>query len=224
MKRLIDTETLQLHKYSEIDVPRRSYDPAMQTDGYAILSHRWMQGEISYQDVQLRQNLQAPGWQKIERFCAYVRELGFRWAWVDTCCIDKTRSAELSEAVNSMYRWYRKAEACFVYLDNVRCHSNEVTTYKKSYRSSGRDNNSTVSTRTVEALSRSKWCTRCWHLQELIAPDDVVFLDNTWSIFGSKITLEKPLSDITGITDLNSRLNRLLGQSVANKMSWAYGR
>lgn len=88
---------------------------------YAILSHRWAapDQEVSYQDVLAAKKKDTTGWCKIVGFCAMARKHGYDHCWVDTCCIDKTNGAELSEAINSMFRWYRKAGVCFVYLADV---------------------------------------------------------------------------------------------------------
>jgi hypothetical protein len=59
------------------------------------------------------------GFQKIAQSCRIARELELHWIWVDTCCIDRSSSAELSEAINSMFRWYQGSEACLVYLADV---------------------------------------------------------------------------------------------------------
>lgn len=73
-----------------------------------------------------KRNLQFPGYTKIKAFCEVARQLNLDWAWVDTCCIDKSSSAELSEAINSMFRWYGHAAVCIVHLSD--CH---VTLYDR---------------------------------------------------------------------------------------------
>ena len=111
----------------------------------------------------------------------------------DLCCIDKTSSAELSEAINSMYRWYQESGVCYAYLADVP----------------------------PNAFSKSRWFTRGWTLQELIAPSTVIFLDQKWQEIGTKSSLQRVISEITGIpTDI------LLGgdledASIAQRMSWA---
>jgi Heterokaryon incompatibility protein (HET) len=93
--RLLNTETLRLQQFYQEPFPP-----------YAILSHRWGDQEISFQELEAGLGKEKDGYQKITTFCAQARDRGFEWAWVDTCGIDKTSSAELSEAINSMYKWY----------------------------------------------------------------------------------------------------------------------
>lgn len=116
--------------------------------------------------------------------------------WIDTCCIDKSSSAELSEAINSMFRWYQDARICYVYLPDVRnkTESSHETSFKKS-----------------------RWSTRGWTLQELLAPEIVVFFSHDWSEIGTKATLAELISVITGIDSLS----RFEGACVAQQMSWA---
>jgi hypothetical protein len=83
---------------------------------YAILSHTWGKEEVSFQEVDAGTGKDKAGWRKIE-FCAKQAGAdGLRYIWVDTCCIDKRNVVELSEAINSMFRWYQKAARCYVYL------------------------------------------------------------------------------------------------------------
>jgi hypothetical protein len=86
---------------------------------YAILSHRWEEAEeLSFGDVTAEyQHLK--GYQKVVAFCEEARRARFRYVWVETCCIDKKSSAELGEAINSMYMWYKRTAECFVYLHDV---------------------------------------------------------------------------------------------------------
>ena len=209
--RLLNTTTLKLHEFFEKDTPH-----------YMILSHRWENDEVTFQDVKKGRNLDAAGWQKVRAFCKFARELQYEWAWVDTCCIDKRSSAELSEAINSMYTWYEKASVCIAYLCDVSCQLEEIWMAKEIQE----DGNVIVNTeqaqlsqRTICELRESEWFTRGWTLQELIAPRHVVFLDNNWRPFGSKSTLSKLVSDITGIEKL--AILYLDMESVATKMSWA---
>jgi hypothetical protein len=120
-----------------------------------------------------------------------------KYAWIDTCCIDKSSSAELSQAINSMYQWYSDAQVCYAYLSDVS-HSTEQDSKFSEFR-------------------RSKWFTRGWTLQELLAPSEVVFFDRVWVKLGTKASLEDTISDVTGIT----HMFRFGQASVAQKMSWA---
>lgn len=107
--RLLHTETYRLHDYFCSQVPR-----------YAILSHTWGDREISYEEIQAATDPSAiPEFSKIQGACALVKSEGFEFIWIDTCCINKSSSSELSEAINSMYLWYQKAEVCYAYLATV---------------------------------------------------------------------------------------------------------
>ncbi|KAM5341375.1 hypothetical protein ACJ41O_014406 [Fusarium nematophilum] len=90
---------------------------------YAILSHIWGPREVTHQDVKLDRDLdQKPGWIKIVDFCHAVTATmpePPEYVWVDTCCLDRTSSAEISEYVNAMFSWYRQATCCFAYLEDV---------------------------------------------------------------------------------------------------------
>ena len=90
--RLIRTTGLTLHDFVGGTAPK-----------YAILSHRWEEDEICLQELEERKNTQKPGWKKVESFCRFALEKGFDYVWIDACCIDRTSSAELSEAINSMH-------------------------------------------------------------------------------------------------------------------------
>ncbi|KAF4584382.1 ankyrin repeat-containing protein [Ophiocordyceps camponoti-floridani] len=160
---------------------------------YAILSHRWGRDEVTLQDVQA-QDGSKKGFTKIERCCARARQDGFRYVWIDTCCIDKTSSAELSEAINSMFVWYYRAGRCYVHLADV------------PYRSFG----------------DSVWFTRGWTLQELLAPPECHFLDKNWAHIGTKTLLQQAISDCTGIPlEILSGEADMETASIAQKMSWA---
>ncbi|EIW51966.1 uncharacterized protein TRAVEDRAFT_86424, partial [Trametes versicolor FP-101664 SS1] len=138
---------------------------------------------------------------KIKGFCRVAREAGFRLAWNDTCCIDKTSSAELSEAINSMYEWYRLSDMCYVYLADVP--DGDIARRGSDFRG-------------------SSWHTRGWTLQELIAPEFVVFLTQTWCFLGTKMSLASALARTSGIDfDILVGRARPDSVSVARRMSWA---
>ncbi|KAI0369072.1 HET-domain-containing protein [Pilatotrama ljubarskyi] len=180
--------------------------------GYAILSHVWQEHEQSFNDIQaLRSQLATTGFKcslrvrvsaKIRECCTLAKTHGYDWLWIDTCCIDRSSSAELSEAVNSMYEWYALSQVCYAYLQDVP---------------SADDPHAPDST-----FRRSKWFTRSWTLQELIAPRCVVFLGQDWTVLGTKARLAPLLQDITGIdTDILTFRQELGNVSVARRMSWA---
>lgn len=184
------------------------------TTPYAILSHRWEEGqEISLSEMKppiQRSVTRKSGYRKIKKACAFTLKMSrehdlqdlLRYIWIDTCCIDKTSSAELSEAINSMYRWYEKAVVCFAFLSDV----------------------STVNGIDGERseLSRSAWFTRGWTLQELLAPKEVIFLSSSWHILGSRTDLCQQLSRITSIEPcyLNGE-EKFRSATIACRMSWA---
>jgi hypothetical protein len=192
--RLLHSTTIKLHEFVGSQIPP-----------YAILSHTWDDEEVSFQELQSGNTLQKKGFEKIKRCCEIAAEDGFEYAWVDTCCIDKTSSAELSEAINSMYRWYKKAEVCYAFLSDVP--SDEDPHKGQS------------------AFRKSRWFTRGWTLQELIAPMHLTFLGSDWREIGSKLSLQDLVSEITKIHTDALVEGRPLGEfSVAQKMSWASNR
>ena len=90
---------------------------------YAILSHTWGEGEVLLQHLQNGTGRTMKGWPKIEGCCLLAAKDGWNYVWIDTCCIDKTSSAELSEVINSMFTWYKKSAICYAYLHDVQQHS-----------------------------------------------------------------------------------------------------
>lgn len=195
--RLINTKTLKLEFFvSPEDVP----------GGYAILSHCWGSQEQSYQDIEgIHARCTTSGedprtyiCEKIKRFCDLARGHGYALAWVDTCCIDKTSSAELSEAINSMYRYYSLAALCYAYLHDV----------PEEY-----------------AFDGSQWHWRGWTLQELVAPRVVVFLSASWTVLGTKADLAEQLTRCTRVpADVLRCEKPPAAVSIAQRMSWAAGR
>ncbi|KAF2844401.1 HET-domain-containing protein [Plenodomus tracheiphilus IPT5] len=188
--RLINASTLKL----------KSFIDDSQLPKYAILSHTWGAGEVTFDD--LRRNRPSelehmPGYQKIRLAALQTLRDNLNYVWVDTCCIDKTSSAELSESINSMFRWYAKAEICYAYLEDIQ----------------------------EEALAKARWFTRGWTLQELLAPDKLHFYDRGWKFIGDKIYLEPKIARITGIDiEALDSGNKLGDYSVATRMSWAASR
>lgn len=187
--RLLDTTTLTLCEFIGSDIPP-----------YAILSHCWESEEVSFHDLQAATALNKKGYSKITGCCRQASHDGFQYAWVDTCCIDKTSSAELSEAINSMFTWYRNSQACYVYLADVSSRDDARLHYK-----------------TGSEFRNSRWFKRGWTLQELLAPIRVIFYDLEWVEIGTKMSLRKLISSITGIEFLFTSDTA----SIAQKMSWA---
>lgn len=166
---------------------------------YAILSHTWGPAteEVSFRDLIDNTGKNKVGYGKIE-FCGQ-RALadGLQYFWVDTCCIDKSSSAELTEAINSMFRYYQDAVKCYVYLSDV-----PYLDYGKAFR-------------------QSRWFTRGWTLQELIAPKSVEFYSQDEIRLGDKVSLEAEIHEITGIAILALRGHHLSSFSIEDRMSWA---
>jgi hypothetical protein len=186
--RLINTTTGLFEEFIGQNIPK-----------YAILSHTWENEEVSFQDMKDPGHVRKKGYQKIHRTCHMASGAGIKYAWVDTCSINKDSSAELTEAINSMYRWYERAEVCYVFLTDLP-----------------------ASASVENALHTCRWFTRGWTLQELIAPGNVYFFDQEWKYRGSKIDLVEILSAITGI-DIGVLRNEtdIATLAVAQRMSWA---
>ena len=175
---LLDTSTARLHEFKNNALPR-----------YAILSHVWQEREQSFQDLQdlassHHGSLLPFVCSKIRQCCEVAKSDGFAWVWIDTCCINKSSSADLSEAINSMYSWYANAAVCYAFLHDV----------DDSWDPEDRDTWTQKS-----PLDRSVWFTRGWTLQELIAPRTVVFLSSSWRIIATKASLAQLVATITGI-------------------------
>lgn len=211
--RLISTKYLEVVSIREDEIPP-----------YAILSHTWDKDEVTLQDMQgfgatllstaSRINLIKPKhWQGLQKVLGAAKLAAFEghdWIWIDTCCIDKTSSAELSEAINSMYRWYQGSEICYVYLADAVLGRKELQ--KSSDDSLG------------QLIRDSRWITRGWTLQELIAPRSVSFYSKDWSFIGksNEDCIMRPLAEATGI-DIGVLSGDIATQevSVANRMRWA---
>jgi len=215
--RLLDASTLEVVEVRDDDVP-----------DYAILSHTWGRDEVSLQDLELlainrpspadspdqartkdqvRAGLERKsGFTKISQASLMSKEYGYEYVWIDTCCIDKTSSAELSEAINSMFSWYQAAGVCFAFLRDVQPLAvQDPADLPSSFRA-------------------SRWFTRGWTLQELIAPQNMIFFARDWTYLGRKY--DEPfcrlLARVTGIDErVMSGLLSPLEISVANRMKWA---
>ncbi|KAI1400639.1 HET-domain-containing protein [Hypoxylon fuscum] len=196
--RLLNANSLKLYEFEGNDIPK-----------YAILSHTWAEGEVSLQDLQAGIGPDKAGYVKIDHTCKLAIRHRMEWAWIDTCCIDKSSSAELSEAINSMYKWYQQSGLCYVYLADVD--SDEQFPYAACSTDSG------------DERRISRWFTRAWTLQELIAPREVVFYDREWrKIETSHERVAEIISEITVIPmPIISGTESPAQYSVAQKMSWA---
>ncbi|KAH7342307.1 heterokaryon incompatibility protein-domain-containing protein, partial [Rhexocercosporidium sp. MPI-PUGE-AT-0058] len=184
---------------------------ADRTPPYAIFSHTWNDEEIIFEDLKNGTHTRNASYKKI-RFCGeQARRDGLQYFWVDTCCIDKSSSSELTEAINSMFRWYRESTKCYVYLSDV---------------STGAcDENHDISRSTWKlAFRQSRWFTRGWTLQELIAPTSVEFFSSDYVRLGDKRSMEQQIYEITRIPIRALRGYPLSEFSVAQRLSWAENR
>lgn len=190
---------LGLVKKHDNDIPR-----------YAILSHTWGADneEFNFKDVTEGTGRDKIGYKKIEFCRAQAARDGLQFFWVDTCCIDKSSSAELSEAINSMFRWYRNADKCYVYLPDVST-AGQATDFQS------------LSTAWEAAFQRSRWFTRGWTLQELIAPPSVEFFSQEHDRLGSRQSLEEIIHKITGIAMEALRGGPLSDFEIEERFSWA---
>ena len=201
--RLLNAKTKEITKFLDDELPE-----------YAILSHTWDRDEVTLQDMK---NLYSDGYptygnpdsvhdvqslKKIKGCCEESLKHGLDWVWIDTCCIDRTDSVELSEAINSMFRWYREAAACYVYLADVPDDNNTDTSFDSPF-------------------CNSRWFTRGWTLQELLAPKHAYFYSSCWSLLGERRQLSTSLHRATGISVQVLERGDFRYTSVAQRMSWA---
>lgn len=178
------------------------------TPSYAILSHTWDEDheEISFKDLKTGPRTDKAGYRKL-KFCAeQAARDELRFIWVDTCCIDKSNNTEVSEAINSMFRWYQRAVRCYVYLPDVQ--------------RDGGDSNNSIQLWEPQ-FRKSRWFTRGWTLQELLAPSSVEFFDTCGNKLGDKRYLERQLHEITGISVQALRGTALSKFAVSERLSWA---
>ncbi|KAK4178078.1 vegetative incompatibility protein HET-E-1 [Triangularia setosa] len=168
---------------------------------YAILSHTWEEEEVTFGQLADPQSVQKIGYAKIRNTCLLAAQDGFDYAWVDTCCIDKSSSAELSEAINSMFYWYQQAAVCYVYLSDLHPDTDLSSD---------------------SGLASCRWFTRGWTLQELIAPRNVRFYDRKWNFRGTKMDINRQIHGITGIPEsLLRHESSVFDFAIAQRMSWA---
>jgi hypothetical protein len=189
---------------------------------YAILSHRWGPSteEVTYRDMVDGTGREKLGYEKL-KFCAeQARHDGLRYFWVDTCCIDKSNHTELHEAINSMFRWYQNATRCYVYLSDISA--------------SAYENSEEFELAWEPAFRASKWFTRGWTLQELVAPASVEFFTKDGRRLGDKRSLKQQIHEITGIAlpalqgmplsqfDIDERFKWAETRQTTREEDWAY--
>jgi len=203
LSQLNDYPSFSFAEFAEDEVPR-----------YAILSHTWGRDgdEVTYKDIIDGTGRGKPGYDKLT-FCAVQAkndELGY--CWIDTCCIDKSNSVEVQEAVNSMFRWYQNAARCYVYLPDVSTEprrSQEIVAESSSWSS---------------VFRQSRWFRRGWTLQELLAPRSVEFFSQEHQRLGDKNSLENLIHEITTIPISALRGASLSQFGVDEKLLWTKNR
>ena len=196
--RLLNTKTLQLKEFVPGQVP-----------DYVILSHRWHSEELTFEDVAKHSINDSSslvrrktGFLKVRGACRLAASDGYDWIWIDSCCIDKSSSADLQEAINSMWDYYAKSNICYVYMEDVL--------------------NSTAGEPGRMSFRTSSWFTRGWTLQELIAPVYVEFYAADWSPIGTKLERYEELALITSIdSQLLCQNKSVDSYSAAERLSWA---
>jgi hypothetical protein len=198
---------LQLDSSGKVVLTDFPHDKA---PAYAILSHTWGEDEVTFKDVMNGAAESKLGYQKI-RFCREQSSRdGLQYFWVDTCCIDKSSSAELQESINSMFSWYRDAKVCYVYLSDVSLPASENRPAPSQWETTFR---------------KCRWLKRGWTLQELVAPDVVEFYSREGVHLGSKRSLEQCIYAVTGIPINVLRSGQNLSElTVAERMAWMRGR
>ncbi|KAI8660251.1 HET domain-containing protein [Fusarium keratoplasticum] len=172
---------------------------------YAILSHRWEDEEVTLRDLVNGRSQQMKGYEKLRKSCTLASDHGFEYIWIDTCCIDKSSSAELSEAINSMFKWYQDAVICYAFLSDVSTSTRAPATSRQD----------------LYEITTSQWFTRGWTLQELIAPRAVHFYSQQWDYLGSRNAAAEAIQLATGISTGALLGQDLLGISIYQRMRWA---
>ncbi|KAK9425006.1 putative HET-domain-containing [Seiridium unicorne] len=175
---------------------------------YAILSHTWGETEVTFNDMLEGERESHSGWSKIKRCCSRAAADGHEYVWTDTCCIDKSGISELSEAINYMFRWYEQAETCYAFLEDV----------PRKYQGLA-PGPSDVWVPWIWHFRKSRFFTRGWTLQELLAPRYLVFLDKSWDAIGSREAWADEVCAATGIT--SEQQSNFMEACVATKLSWA---
>jgi hypothetical protein len=203
--RLLNTKTFKLETFIT--------DPPQ----YAILSHTWGDKEVTFKDIFTSTRSNLTGWAKIQNSCRRAANDGWEYIWIDTCCIDKSDTTELGEAINSMFRWYEEAQICYAYLADVP--PRESLSYVDTFTPL-RPSAATIPW--IWHLRSSRWFTRGWTLQELLAPTFLLFLDQSWQDIGSREELAEEIHTATSI-----ELKQLIdfrSCCLATKLSWAANR
>ncbi|KAK5635197.1 hypothetical protein RRF57_010909 [Xylaria bambusicola] len=191
--RLINSQTIKFHEFEQ---------SSSEVPPYAILSHTWGDEEVTFRDMNSEPMVavtQKKGYAKIMETCRLAHEQNLKYVWIDTCCIDKSSSAELSESINSMFKWYEHAAVCYVFLSDFNPDKME--------------------------LGDCRWWTRGWTLQELLAPETLIFYDAAWNPVGTNGSLITEISKITRIEEVYfqhiQRKYMIFQCPVSKRMEWA---
>jgi hypothetical protein len=213
--RVLNTTTFELHSREQ---------EFFKSQGYAILSHRWVGAEITFETLPQHistlkstqsRHLDSPQLSKIRGACEMARQLGFAWVWIDNCCINKASSTEESESINSMYTWYRDAQICITYLSDVKLDAAPEQS----------NQNPPKIFQKINSDQPSEWFFRGWTLQELLAPRKMNFYDTNWTYMGTKDSLAQEIENITGISPAYlTNAVPFRDACIATKMSWMAGR
>ncbi|KAK5729792.1 hypothetical protein LTR17_011658 [Elasticomyces elasticus] len=181
--------------------------------------------EVSHQAFLARSfDRKGAGWQKIQRCCRLSKQRGFDWTWIDTCCVDKTSSAELSETINSMYAWYRDAYVCYVFMDDVKADVLPMLDLADGEEKLGQSPDISA-LNGIKAFSNSRWWSRMWTLQELLAPPTVFFYNANDVLLGTRDSLAFIISEVSDIgLDFVTRKVNIHDAGIAQRMSWASSR
>ncbi|PPJ51943.1 hypothetical protein CBER1_09686 [Cercospora berteroae] len=198
-----------------------------ESNKYAILSHRWLpedEQEVRYADiVNCKDDLRSkPGWTKLEWCRRQATADGLFHVWAGTACIDKSNSQELTESINSMYKWYKEAEVCYVYLQDMpdpesgALGSDLVTPEAEIVDTTATDQSLPLDaaveddhkspvwdTWSRDAFGKCSWFTRAWTLQEMIAPHRIRFYSQSWRFI---CNLEDIIADIAELTGVHESL------------------
>jgi len=176
---------------------------------YAILSHTWGDDEFLFEDLVNGTGKRKAGYEKI-LFCGeQAARDHVQYFWVDTCCTDKWNLRELSNAINSMFRWYKNAAKCYAFLSDVSTPMTDAQLHQSTWEASFRN---------------SRWFTRGWTLQELLAPASIDFFSSERQRLGDKASLEQQICEITRIPVTALRGDPLDEFSVPERMAWMVGR
>jgi hypothetical protein len=190
-------------KLTSADFSRKTLPP------YAILSHTWGDDEFLFEDLVNGTGASKAGYKKIV-FCGEQADRdSLQYFWVDTCCIDKWKISELSHAINSMFRWYKNAAKCYAILSDVSAPTTEAQLHQETWE---------------ESFRKSRWFTRGWTLQELLAPALLEFFSLEGQRIGDKASLMQQICEITHIPVTALRGDSLDEFSVRERMAWMAGR